>query len=510
MKQFLFTFFCLLIVSESLAQSGFYKQIFDVPNEQDDGHLHVGTFDGGTVSLTHQVDNINGLNYNTVIKADAAGNIQWTKHFGPGSSYPCQIAQCYDSGYVFCYAEYSAAVRTVVIRLDQNGNVVYSRRISVPSTFLMLNQSFLVPRPNGNIFLGGTIFDNIYSVYIWYFSELDATGSMLWSHGYNRNASKNTLHDVDTMSNGDIMLLGSSFDPVTLQYRTLITRITTTGLVVWGKEYASAGYDRFGITLVRMPGDFLHVASFTYQPAIGIGEINLMRIDGAGNELWTFRYSITNISLNTIAIQMGGPQSTVLVGGYTNGGFILKNDSSGLMLAERAYPVSSVQSMDTLANGDYTFASWNTGNYLTELFTTNQQGLGCNDSAFSLTKTPETSTVLPKVDDTLAPLLDSVFSIPTPPVTVNVIENCMTDGIAAYEEFQACIYPVPATDHFTVTSGYLIHSVEIISTDGKTVKSVNTFSRSTAINVSDLPNGMYFVRLRCEEGVTVKPINIAR
>jgi hypothetical protein len=76
-------------------------------------------------------------------------------------------------------------------------------------------------------------------------------------------------------------------------------------------------------------------------------------------------------------------------------------------------------------------------------------------------------------------------------------------------EFQTneiTLYPNPATDNFTINSAKLVN-VEILNMLGKVVKSVNNVDNSTAIDVSNLEAGVYFVKVLGENSTeTIKLI----
>lgn len=81
--------------------------------------------------------------------------------------------------------------------------------------------------------------------------------------------------------------------------------------------------------------------------------------------------------------------------------------------------------------------------------------------------------------------------------------NCMnpcTVGIDEVELPEIGIYPNPTSYQITIDyGGFQIKAISIINTSGKLVKTF--FSNIKTINVSDLPNGIYFLKLIGEENV---------
>jgi hypothetical protein len=67
------------------------------------------------------------------------------------------------------------------------------------------------------------------------------------------------------------------------------------------------------------------------------------------------------------------------------------------------------------------------------------------------------------------------------------------------------ILPNPATKHITVSANSNFHTIEIVSFLGQTIRSVSNSSGNTAIlNVSNLQNGIYFVRIISCNGTSVR------
>ena len=69
------------------------------------------------------------------------------------------------------------------------------------------------------------------------------------------------------------------------------------------------------------------------------------------------------------------------------------------------------------------------------------------------------------------------------------------------------IYPNPTSGMLNVTSNEEIDSVEIFNSIGNSVISSKVSGNSSAIDMNNLPNGMYFVRVSTANGIeTVKVV----
>lgn len=66
-------------------------------------------------------------------------------------------------------------------------------------------------------------------------------------------------------------------------------------------------------------------------------------------------------------------------------------------------------------------------------------------------------------------------------------------------------YPNPVVDKLTIETP-LQGSMEISTTEGRIIERLNIIDHITTIDLSEFPNGMYFVKVRTEKGATVNKI----
>jgi len=79
-------------------------------------------------------------------------------------------------------------------------------------------------------------------------------------------------------------------------------------------------------------------------------------------------------------------------------------------------------------------------------------------------------------------------------------------GIDEYLQPNYTIIPNPATNQITISSATSFHSIEIINFLGQTVVSLSSISNTATVNVSNLNNGVYFVRVGFENGGNVRKL----
>jgi len=102
-------------------------------------------------------------------------------------------------------------------------------------------------------------------------------------------------------------------------------------------------------------------------------------------------------------------------------------------------------------------------------------------------------------------------------VITNYEMNCVSDssnhvkveievGVEEYLQPNFSILPNPATNQVIISSASPFHTVEIINLLGQTLVSQSVIGNSATLNISNLNNGIYFVRVVFEGGSSVKKL----
>ena len=79
-------------------------------------------------------------------------------------------------------------------------------------------------------------------------------------------------------------------------------------------------------------------------------------------------------------------------------------------------------------------------------------------------------------------------------------------GISSWLENSVALYPNPAKEYvdIRVDGDVNVTSMEVYDVYGKLLDAMNVIENPTRINVSNLANGMYFVRVNTEAGAVTK------
>ncbi|MDY0015755.1 MAG: T9SS type A sorting domain-containing protein, partial [Bacteroidales bacterium] len=84
-------------------------------------------------------------------------------------------------------------------------------------------------------------------------------------------------------------------------------------------------------------------------------------------------------------------------------------------------------------------------------------------------------------------------------------------NIDALEKSEIKIYPNPALSELSIDNGQeLMKEVFLYDVMGRKVKHIPVNAPSTTVDVSDLPNGIYVVKINTANGVLVRKVQVVR
>ncbi len=95
-------------------------------------------------------------------------------------------------------------------------------------------------------------------------------------------------------------------------------------------------------------------------------------------------------------------------------------------------------------------------------------------------------------------------------VPVNLHNEEIT-GLTGHETTtDILLYPNPASDVINFESLSTINHITLYDTNGKMIKSIQANTNTMALNVGDLPGGVYFARIQTDNDIVTKRINIIK
>lgn len=493
-----------LFSTRSSAQQYVYSETeFTIPGEEADEAVKVRTFDGGNLICATTQNPSTFVRYTYFIKLDTAGAIVWTKRFIL-NCYFRQTVQCPDSGFIFCAEDNNNWTSYQLIKLDKDGNLIYSKRITAPGHPTATPPEMLL-RNNGNIYLGATVLDSAGSNWHWHIFQLDQQGSVVSSNVYHSYPQSTEIAAMDTFSNGDLLVLGSWYNNSTGQHSPLIDRIDSSGAIVWSKKLAaastemkphaleSAGNNRFYVSTI-----YLHLTPFGY-----VGGMTYLKIDGGGNVLWSYRYEDYPVQFGDI-ITNSNSETCIIGGDRGYKTMFLRIDSTGNLLNSSCFPRRYFSCLDTAQGGMLSMCGINYSNKKIVLEVTSATGESCIDSGYVITKFPISTYA---VADSGMYALPLVITNATYPFTAPNIAMSLVCSTVDINETQS-----PDLQLSCFTEGAILHvnciqemnQIDVFDCEGKLIYSEAVVTNTAAIDLTDFPSGVYVVQASVGGEIIVK------
>ncbi len=131
---------------------------------------------------------------------------------------------------------------------------------------------------------------------------------------------------------------------------------------------------------------------------------------------------------------------------------------------------------------------------------------------FAYNRAHEQTTFLTKYSDKCVSLSFSPINCqPTPlpcNVNINYQPDCIKVATNEVESMNINVFPNPVSNIFTIqTNSSEINKVELIQLNGSILKSA-IFTETLQIDVSDIPNGIYIIKLQGKKGVNYAKLSV--
>lgn len=442
-----------------------------------------------------------GLNDVYLFKTDSLGNLQWTKTFKVNDyNYGFALTQNIEGGYAIAAATSVSSTQAsfYFIKTDNNGNLLKSKTygnypVAYPNVIQQTSDS-------GYVVYGFYFENNYYSLLV----RTDKDGEILWSKTYYNQVGKSL---AKTNDNGFILC---GFTPNGV-IDIIVTKIDSLGNTLWtqiiGIDSAVAVCNQIKNT---KDGGYIIVG---YNQIGNVSDVLLMKIDSLGNVQWVKTYGGTESdSGDNVDVTADG--GYVVIGGtYYSGdihgdAYLLKTDSAGNLLWSKSYGAAGKDwgfSVKETPDGGYAFAG---GTWITSspyLFKTDSYGgVDCfENNQTTIVGTPATHNY------TASFIIGQCNVSQTPNTVVGSVG--VEDNICNYTAIpyidDVCqtfdVYPNPALQNLIIET-QAKGTIEILSIEGRTIKTMNCSDTKLSIDVSNYAAGVYLVKINSGNGVSVK------
>jgi len=340
------TFF-LLKGEEAFAQCNqgdvttFQKTFGGPGNER--GHSVQNTPDGGFIVAGETTSYGAGGKDWFVMKLDANGVEQWTKTYGGSSNddgWSISIKNTTDGGYIVCGDTENFGAGTqidpYILKLDNLGNIQWEKRITGSNKDFLRD---LLQSQTGDYLFTGTCRSYGAGSLDCYLTKISSTGNLLWTKSYGGAGIDNTTSIIEE-TNNDIYITGHSKSYSNNQDDGLIIKVDPLGNLLWSKIYNGVGTDFFYSSIKLQDGNLLHVGG-TNSYGSGGFDVFLVKTDVNGDLIWSKTFGGSNDDIGVGLVEKSNGEIVISAFsnsfGNMNDLLLINLDQNGVLLWSKTF-----------------------------------------------------------------------------------------------------------------------------------------------------------------------------
>jgi hypothetical protein len=522
---------------------GYYMDVIAaIDQTSDGGYMVAGWTDSNDGDVT---GNHGGSDY-WLVKLDASGNIQWQKTYGGSgheSSYGAQ--QTSDGGYVIAGRTSSTDGDVTgfhggsdfwVVKTDSagtlqwakcyggtNGEVAHSIRQTTDGGYIVAGETGStdgdVTGPHG-------------STDSWVI-KLDANGILQWQRCLG-GAGIDIAYSVVQTSGGYVVAVATGSTDGDVIYSPMvgpnywIVKLNNAGVIQWQKVLGGGGFDipysvendSDGGCIV---GGYSSSSNFDITSYHGSNDIWLIKLDSNGVKQWQKCYGGTNNDAGHSTKPTNDNGYIVLSECKSNDGDISGNHGDfdfwvaklsplNCLASFSLYPDSLTQHLYWAINQSYGIPpihyDWNWGDGSPHDTIEFPSHIYANGGWFTicLSITDSSGCSSSQCFNHFLARMETTNTM----VYVNVVATIPT-AIPLTNSSDIYLFPNPSSDKFIITTSQQLNSLlQIFNPLGEKIMEQNISSPKTEINLSNHPNGIYFVQLKTDEGVVTRKIILSK
>ena len=207
------------------------------------------TFDGGYILAGFWEDSSGYWDAN-VIKIDSIGNVEWDTTLGDygRNDVFVWVEQSSDGGFVFggLFGYLFDKGQGWLVKMDKNRNIILDKKFTVePVTYV---SNFRITTDGGYVFAGKTgEFESVPNNT--YILKLNANGDKEWATILKDNSTlwfQSAPNKVLQLTDMSYIIVGSIDTGITYSREVLISKIDTGGVELWRRMYGNIGYNDYG------------------------------------------------------------------------------------------------------------------------------------------------------------------------------------------------------------------------------------------------------------------------
>lgn len=267
-------------------------------NDDDIGYSFCFNSLGGYVLAGTERIAIDGSEQFSIVNIDASGNYIWKRTYGGMHQDIAEhIEQTKDGGYIVGGSTWDSNFGredSYLLKLDEEGEIIWTK--SYGGAFK--DEAFSVKQTadDGFILSGFTNSDTIGSFGQMYVVKTDMNGNELW-HNYIGGPGKDYAFDVIETFDGSFVITGvyagfhrySTFEFTETHSDILVAKLNANGIELWSYRYGGME-NELSYQIKEAADHGYYIIGSTQSAGNGSFDINLIKLDLNGTELWSKTY----------------------------------------------------------------------------------------------------------------------------------------------------------------------------------------------------------------------------
>ena len=503
-----------------------YDYCSSIQNTSDGGFIIAGT----TNSLGSDSSDV------YILKINILGDTMWTKTFGGiNQDYCSSIQNTSDGGFIILGSTNSFGAGNYdiyLLKIDSIGNLQWSKTYGGIDYD---NGKAIQETTDGGFIIGGATKSFGVGSKDIYLIKTNSVGDTSWTKSYGKTDSNVSIRDIKLTTDGGFVFLGSFYDYNSYNFWDIyVLKTDSIGNLQWDNLIYNCGISRsssasqdFASSIIQTKDGGFVITGNTENCNIGNEYVYLVKLSYSGGHIWSKLFGGPSYYNTGYSVKQTLDNGFVIAGNTNSFGFgmqdayLLKTDSNGNLIWSKTYGGASndLASSIQIANdggfilGGYT-ESFGEGSYDVYIIKTDSLGnSGCNEN-IPLTKTPSSYTGQESVNLTILSTQTIINNSNTIVNNGGTLNQLCSVGIyeTSFENFFS-LFPNPANNDFILFSNHFIKKgeIQLFNILGKMVLKEYIINESEIrINIKNISNGIYFVKLFDGENHYCKQLIIER
>jgi gliding motility-associated-like protein len=444
----LFLFLSILISHRSWGQE-FARTYIGFGDDR--GHSVIKSSDGSFVIAGQTTSFGQGGSDFFLIKSDVDGNIIWQNTYGSTgneSGTSICVAETIDMGFVIVGGTTgfsSNVMDLIIVKVDQFGNLNWTRKYNT-ATDSEHGRGVLVAQ-NGDIIVSGSDNADNFGSGDGVVLRVDNNGNLVWSKVYGGDYNDH-FHSLHELPGGNLIVVGSSTSFGPGNTAGFVLKLNSSGTIIWDYTYGSSGTDAYNGSILTNEQEIICVGLTT---SFGGGsEILVTKLDTNGVVSWSHKYGGANFERGAALKSIPNSSDFYIVANtesYGNGNsdfLILRINESGQLVWSKTFGTNQNETVDLWAHS--CMISLNDGGLIFTGTSNGMGGSGGNDIVL-IRSNSSGSVFCEEVNVSSTPVVLSRINSNGAFLNTGVVTNVIcSQNSSNFTEYTSCW--CPSTPHF--------------------------------------------------------------